>query len=298
MTPTLRRRAPTGALSAVAAILLLWGNAPGARAASGLHAEEIVRFPSQDADPGGTPTRLTGRFLRPSGDAGRHPAVLLLHGCSGLYTRDGRPSPRHLDWALTLREQGYAVLMVDSFGPRGIDQTCTRKERPVRATVERKRDAWAALAYLRTRPDVDGERIAVMGWSQGAGAVLAAYGPEAGPGAGFRAAIAFYPGCAKPLKNEAWQPEGPLLLLLGGRDEWTPAGECLELASRGPARERTEVVLYPDAHHGFDAPASPLRRRTNLATAPTGEAIVGTHEAARRDAIGRVSAFLAERLRG
>ena len=284
-------------LSAAFAALLL-AALPQARAASvGLHAQEIVRFPSQDGDLiGGTPTTLTGRFLRPAG-AGPHPTVVMLHGCGGLYSKSGRGSARHLDWALTLREQGYAVLMVDSFGPRGIDEVCTRQERSVRATVERKRDAWAALAYLQGRRDVDGERVAVMGWSQGAGTVLAAYGPG-GKGAGFRAAVAFYPGCGKPLKDQSWQPEGPLLMLLGGKDEWTPAEKCMELASREPVKERTEVVVYPDAHHGFDSPSSPLRKRTNLATAPGGEATVGTNEAARKDAIARVSAFLAERLRG
>lgn len=270
----------------------------GARAATaGLHAEEIVRFPSQDADlTGGAPTTLTGRFLRPAG-SGPYPAVVLLHGCGGLYNKGGRVSARHLDWALTLRDQGYAVLMVDSFGPRGIDQVCTRTDRAVRATVERKRDAWAALAYLQNRKDVDEERIAVMGWSQGAGTVLAAYG-LGGKGAGFRAAIALYPGCRTPLKDSNWQPEGPLLMLLGGKDEWTPPEPCLELAKRDPVKERTEVVVYPDAHHGFDLPSSPLRKRTNLATAPAGEATIGTDEAARKDAIARVSAFLAERLGG
>lgn len=275
---------------------------PVARAAAaGLHAEEIVRFPSQDGDlTGAAPTTLNGRFLRPAG-AGPHPAVVLLHGCAGLYNKGGRVSARHLDWALTLRDQGYAVLMVDSFGPRGIDQVCTHSEphseRAVRATVERKRDAWAALAYLQNRRDVDDGRIAVMGWSQGAGTVLAAYGPG-GKGAGYRAAIVLYPGCRTSLKDANWQPEGPLLMLLGGKDEWTPPEPCLELASRAPVKERTEVVVYPDAHHGFDLPSSPLHKRTNLPNTPAGEATIGTNESARRDAIGRVSAFLQEQLRG
>ncbi|WP_286192087.1 dienelactone hydrolase family protein [Roseomonas genomospecies 6] len=292
---------PALALAAALSLPFLSGPAPAHAAAPGVHAEEIVRFPSLDADlTSGAPTPLTGRFLRPKSGPksdGPYPTVVLLHGCSGLYAKTGRVSARHIDWALTLRAQGYAVLMVDSFGPRGVEEVCTVKDRPVRATEERKRDAWAALAYLRARGDVDGDRIALMGWSQGAGTVLAAYGPG-GQGNGFRAAIAFYPGCRTPLNDAGWQPEGPLLMLLGGKDEWTPAERCLELASREPVKERTEVVVYPDAHHGFDSPHSPLRKRHNLATAPAGEATVGTDESARRDAIERVSAFLAERLRG
>ena len=295
----LRRTALLGTVLAAALTLAAPG---GARAATaGLHAEEIVRFSSQDADlTGGTPTTLNGRFLRPAG-TGPYPTVVLLHGCGGLYNKSGRVAARHLDWALKLRDQGYAVLMVDSFGPRGVDQVCTHTDRAVRATVERKRDAWAALAYLQSRKDVDNDRIAAMGWSQGAGAVLAAYGPgskEGGKGAGFRAAIAFYPGCKSPLKDSSWQPEGPLLMLLGGRDDWTPPEPCLELANREPVKERTEVIVYPDAHHGFDSPFTPLRKRSDLPNTPTGQATVGTNEAARKDAISRVTAFLAERLRG
>jgi poly(3-hydroxybutyrate) depolymerase len=55
-----------------------------AQAAVGVHAEEIVRFPSADGDlTGGAPTMLSGRLLRPAG-SGPHPAVVMLHGCGGL----------------------------------------------------------------------------------------------------------------------------------------------------------------------------------------------------------------------
>lgn len=280
----------------------LVGAAPTAQAASaGLHVEEIVRFPSQDADvTGGAPTTLQGRLLRPSG-SGPHPAVVLLHGCSGLYAKSGRVSSRHVWWATTLQRQGYEVLMVDSFGPRGIEQVCTLKQRSVRASVERKRDAWGALAYLRGRPEVDKERIAVMGWSQGGGTALAAFGAtDEGPtanGGGFRAAIAFYPGCGSALRDEDWQPDGPLLLLVGEKDDWTPAKTCVELTKRDSVKDRTELVVYPDAYHGFDAPDAPVRKRKDIPNAPGGAAHFGTNPDARQDAINRVSNFLNERLR-
>lgn len=274
-----------------------------ARAASGVHAEEIVRFPSQDGDlTGGAPTTLTGRLLRPAG-TGPHPSVILLHGCGGLYAKStGRVSQRHVWWATTLQRQGYEVLMVDSFGPRGVSDLCTAKDRPVRASVERKRDAWAALAYLRHRPEVDHDRIAVMGWSQGAGTVLAAYsagddGPAGTESGGFRAAIAFYPGCKTPLSDADWQPDGPLLMLVGEKDDWTPPESCVDLVKRDAVKERTELVVYPNAYHGFDAPDAPVRKRKDLTVVPGGTAHFGTNEDARRDAIERVTNFLNERLR-
>ncbi|WP_245986330.1 dienelactone hydrolase family protein [Azospirillum thermophilum] len=164
---SLRRTAVLGALITASLCAALPGRAQAATSSPRLHVEEIVRFPSMDGDlKEGQPTMLAGRLLRPAG-TGPHPAVVLLHGCGGLYAKSGRVASRHVWWATTLQQQGYEVLMVDSFGPRGIDQVCTLKERPIRVTVERKRDALAALTFLRSRPEVDGRRVAVMGWSQG-----------------------------------------------------------------------------------------------------------------------------------
>lgn len=276
-----------------------------AQAAVGVHAEEIVRFPSADGDlTGGAPTMLSGRLLRPSG-SGPHPAIVMLHGCGGLYARSGRVSQRHVWWATHLQRQGYAVLMVDSFGPRDVDEVCTTalKDRTVRATVERKRDAWGALAFLRRRPEVDHGRIGLIGWSQGAGTVLAAYGagddgPAGSEEGGFRAAVAFYPGCRASLSDEDWQPDGPLLLLVGDKDDWTPPETCKELAGRDGVKDKLALVVYPDAYHGFDSPDAPVRKRKDLATAPGGTAHVGTNEDARSDAIRRVMEFFQEKLGG
>jgi dienelactone hydrolase len=39
-------------------------------------------------------------------------------------------------------------------------------------SVERARDAYAALVYLQSRPEVRPDGLALMGWSNGAGTVL------------------------------------------------------------------------------------------------------------------------------
>ncbi|WP_431855519.1 dienelactone hydrolase family protein [Azospirillum sp.] len=284
----------TVAAAAVAASLL--ASPAGAAAISRTNAIELVTFPSKDADVRAEgATALQGRIMRPAG-TGPFPAVVMLHGCSGLFTKAGALSARHLWWARTLRDQGYLVLMVDSFGPRGIAEQCTQTERRVRASVERKRDAWGALDFLRRRPDVQGERIAVVGWSHGGGTVLTAYEAET-DGAGFRGGVAFYPGCRVALRDPEWEPGGPLLILIGEDDDWTPAEPCQELAGRDSVKDRLELVVYPGAHHGFDLPASPMRTRKDLANAPGGQAHVGTNEAARDDAVARVTAFLAKLLK-
>ena len=59
-------------------------------------AQEIVHFRSADDNgPGQPPTELEGRLFRPSGE-GPFPALVGLHGCSGMM----RPNTRNLTAAL------------------------------------------------------------------------------------------------------------------------------------------------------------------------------------------------------
>ena len=43
----------------------------------------------------------------------------------------------------------------------------------------------------------------------------------------------------------------PVLILIGDKDDWTPADACRRLKPDRP--ELVEIVYYPDAYHSFDA---------------------------------------------
>ena len=152
-----------------------------------------------------------------------------------------------------------------------------------------------------------GDRVAVMGWSNGGGTVLHtidANGPVSGgatpPKGGFRAAVAFYPGCSDPLTSAIgrhWKASVPLLIMQGEADDWTPAAPCRNLAAAAIARgEPVELQTYAGAYHDFDAPDVKLHTRSGLARAPTGTAHVGTDAKAREAALKRVPAFLHAKL--
>jgi dienelactone hydrolase len=203
--------------------------------------------------------------------------------------------PREADWARRWVDAGYAVLLVDSFNPRGMREICTIKagERSIRAQ-DRGHDAGAAVAWLASQPGIDSRRIALVGWSHGAMSTLWAVSTgRRGAGVAVRAAIAFYPGCTAISRQQEWQTSVPTTLLLGSLDDWTPPAPCRELARQAGLR----VVEYPGAYHGFDAPASPVRVRTGLGTTPTGTAHVGTDPAARAAAIIEVERILAAAFR-
>jgi dienelactone hydrolase len=199
-------------------------------------ADELVKFASAgQADP------IQGYLTRPKGK-GPFPAVVLLHTCLGLPAERASIGERIAAW-------GYVALFVDDFATRGLKETCA---------VDFKQalpDAYGALAYLSRLPDVDPGRIAAVGFSQGGDTALkiaADVGAESAgnDGAVFKAAAAFYPPCS----NEAGAAlDIPTLILVGAKDEVTPAADCAELAKR-QAPGMAKLVVYPGAAHGFDIP--------------------------------------------
>jgi dienelactone hydrolase len=152
-------------------------------------AQELVHFPSfEDNGPGRSSTVLDGYLSRPAGE-GQHPAVIFLHGCGGLLMGSmigrllmgARIEPEESDWAGELTRRGYAVLMVDSFTPRGRREMCAPSTFDPVLYRNRARDAYGALLFLQTQSFVRPDRIGIMGWSQGGGADRHAKLQPAGP---------------------------------------------------------------------------------------------------------------------
>ncbi|MGA2043518.1 MAG: dienelactone hydrolase family protein [Roseiarcus sp.] len=269
-------------------------------------ADERVQFRSLDGK-----LALTALLDRPP-QVAPAPAVVMLHGCSGLGASKG-PFAIYRDWRDFLGDKGYVTLMVDSAASRGFGQTCTTtvKDQTERMWAERPSDAYAALAFLQSQPFVIADAIALIGWSQGGGVVLETIPahslgrPNPPPAHDFAAAIAFYPGlCADRLQAahldapaQSWTTSIPLLVLQGELDNWTPAKPCEAFLRGAQARDAPVTFqIYPGAYHGFDAPDIPVHtvesyRRDDWAP------IEGTNEAARADARSRALQFLAEHLR-
>jgi hypothetical protein len=89
------------------------------------------------------------------------------------------PSPMRFalygTWGERLSKDGYLVLLPDSFGSRGHGDLCAVQPPsacPVQADREIPRDNYGALAYLRTRPDVKPNSIAILGQPFGAASMF------------------------------------------------------------------------------------------------------------------------------
>ena len=247
-----------------------------------------------------SPIEIEATLVRPAGP-GPFPAVVQLHGCGGIEAQSFR-------WARWLADHGYIALVVDSFGPRGVKGDCRSgpDEPPVTARFD---DAFGALRYLQSRPDVRPDRVGAIGWSQGGVYAIAVInGPSlerarrrgvALPTTGFAAAVGVYPGGCFSLVDE--QVVRPLLVLIGEADDWTPAVKCREMveAMRSRGADAT-IVIYPGAYHYFDVER---QRREVLAQVenpnwPGGFGATVAYQAeAARDARRRVEEFLRRHLR-
>ena len=65
-------------------------------------AADLVSFPSLDGSlTGGSPTELRGLLIKPEG-SGPFPAVVALHGCGGLFDKQGNLKARESAWGQLL----------------------------------------------------------------------------------------------------------------------------------------------------------------------------------------------------
>jgi carboxymethylenebutenolidase len=224
-----------------------------------------------------------------------------MHGRAGAYSSAAKGrydastlSQRHQMWGRFWAAQGYVAILVDGFGPRGYPQGFPRfsyDDRPgeLDEVTARPLDAYGALAYLRTRPDVAADRIALQGWSNGGSTALATMARDA-PGLpeqarGFRGALAFYPGCSlKHRFDRGLEPYAPVRVLMGTADEEVSPRVCATLVERSQARRGDiEIKLYPGATHDFDDPGRNRQR-------------VEANAIAKRDATAAAQQFFAEQL--
>jgi len=243
---------------AAAALLGFLAGAPLAEA------EELVRFGSAGQD-----DPVQGYLSKPKG-AGPFPAVVLLHTCLGLPAERVAIGERIAAW-------GYVALFVDDFATRGLKETCAVDFNPALP------DAYGALAYLGRLPYVDPARIAAVGFSQGGDTALKI---ATGGAAGFKAAAAFYAPCANVAGATL---EIPTLILVGAKDEVTPARDCAELAKRQQPG-MVKLVVYPGAAHAFDLPEFSGGRQV------MGMSLAYDRNAAQRS-WGELRGFLAARLK-
>ncbi len=213
------------------------------------------------------PTEARATLFMPDEASAEHPvpAVILLHGAAGVL------STREMTYGAQFAEMGVAALVVDAFGARRdrasgfIDRLLNITETMLIA------DAYAGLRYLDAMPQLDGNRVALMGFSYGGmSTMLAAFEQTAATlnpdGPRFAAHVAFYGPCLARF-DDVTATGAPVLILAGAEDGIVDPERCNEIVEdlrKGGAQ--AEFVVYEGAYHQWDGRfAGPRMIGRNLA---------------------------------
>lgn len=174
--------------------------------------------------------------------AAPYPVVIDLHGCNGRWPQRDR------EWIPFFLEQNMAVLQVDSFEKRGVDNICDDVYR-VRA-MDRTFDAAEAVRFVLSNKQFNHQALFLAGMSHGGTTALLSNLSSSRIFSKLQGVIVYYPYCLDvlPVLNS------DLLILIGAQDDWTPAMRCSRMRVLNRQQHEMFVQIYPDAYHSFDVP--------------------------------------------
>lgn len=238
-------------------------------------------------------TLENSKLFVPDG-AGPFPAVVVMHGSGGLWKNDnalgGVMNDHFEEWGTRFQDAGYVALFIDSYTVRGVVEFANRRPAADPNLSDalcsnrhvRPLDAYSALDYLRAQPNVIDDRVALMGFSQGAESVLVAVTDESvsamqaqwevrylnldttitnqpvpAPytvpnGTGFRTAVAYYPGCgfynyfgqSSVAAANRYMPSVPTFVL-HGTDDSLYSDDLYPLVLRDKANLHAQAINEP-----------------------------------------------------
>jgi dipeptidyl aminopeptidase/acylaminoacyl peptidase len=241
-----------------------------------LVAAEVFRYPTWDRV-GRLQRRIPALIHKPA-KSGRHPVVIDIHGGP-----EGQSRPGYSPFAQYLvNELGYAVIQPNVRGSTGYGRSFTMLDNG-RLREDSVRDIGALLVWIAAQPDLDADRVVVMGGSYGGYMVLAsliAYGDRLKGGinvvgiSNFVTFLTNTSGYRRDLRRVEYGDERdpsmraflrrisplerasmirrPLLVVQGLNDPRVPASESEQLVAK--IREQGGEVWYlaaKDEGHGF-----------------------------------------------
>ena len=224
---------------------------------------------------------LTGFLFQDSAATPRNAAVVMMHGCAGVWSygvesKEAQPpikalSHIHKRWGENLERAGYTGLLVDSFSARALTNECNNGSAGLNEATVRPKDAAAGRAWLLANQHAAAGRIALLGWSNGASAVMASMDQtnEGTPGSKpFKEAFAFYPGCglinefggnASTADKTTWLPYAPVTIHHAATDPLYTDGKCnnrvsvaTTLGAGNATGNAVAMTVHSAARHSFD----------------------------------------------
>lgn len=209
---------------------------------------------------------MPGYRAMPQG-AGPFPIVLVIEEIFGVHDYIK-------DICRRLAKAGYCAVAPELYARQGDLSTMTDAKVIVRDVISKTPDAqWiadldATAAWAASAARGDGKRLGTMGWCRGGRAVwlYAAHRRD------LKAGVAWYGQLAgertpiqpKTAGDVVAEIQAPILALYGGQDAGIPVAAVEEARDKARAAGKSvELVVYPDAPHGFHADYRPSYRKAD-----------------------------------
>jgi dienelactone hydrolase len=176
---------------------------------------------------------------------GPHPAILLLHGSNGNASFwSERIAPYIAGRNIAL----YVIHYFDRTGTTSATYDDIMDGYHFPEWLSAIRDG---LAYIRARPSVDPNRIALIGFSLGAFLALSV---ATDPAANIRAIVEISGGLPEPYATNATSAFPPTLIFHGGEDTYVTVSDAQKLDAKLTAlKVPHETHIYPKQGHFFNS---------------------------------------------
>ncbi|MBB2971090.1 dienelactone hydrolase family protein [Mesorhizobium sp. RMAD-H1] len=240
----LTKLAGSGAAAAMIAPMLAANSAQAA-----IVAADDQRITASDITyPGAGGTEMKGYMVRPAGDTGKLPAVIVIHENRGLN--------EHIrDVARRVALEGFVALAPDFLSPSGGTPADEDKAREMISALDPTAtiaNAVATVGYLKEN-DLTTAKVGAVGFCWGGGMVneLAVNAPDLDAG------VAYYG--RQPKTDDVAKIKAPLLLHYAGLDERINAGIDAYKAALEKDGKTFELHIYEGANHAFNNDTSAAR---------------------------------------
>ena len=199
------------------------------------------------------PVTIAGELRYPlHSNSKKLPVVIIVHGSGGI-------NPANESWAYQLNAVGIATFGIDSFSGRGLKSVSTDQAKLARlaGTI----DAFKADEMLQQHPNIDPNKIALIGSSRGGTAVIytAMKRLQELWSVNFKAVATypFYPSCFDELNRDE-DVTMPIHAFHGEIDDYASKEQCKNWLARLSAKGASVTsVEFKNAAHSFDNSLGP-----------------------------------------
>lgn len=166
--------------------------------------------------------------------------------------------------ARELAEHGYAALAMDMYGDKKVTTDSQQAYAWMMQTFESDdtivNRATAALDILKTQAEVDGNKLAAIGFCYGGKVVL----DLARANAPLQAVATFHANLSTATPAQVGQVQAEILVLHGELDSMVSLDDVAKFREEMHAAQVAhEVIVFEDAKHGFSNPLADERAKAN-----------------------------------